>query len=101
MKNSKFNESGQLLAFYLVSIVWAAEIIRRDQLLPNISKLWVDYPHSDISYLTKFFFIVQISYWLHNVPELYFQKVRREEWSSRLTYSFIYLALFTTAYLTK
>lgn len=101
IKHSKFNESGQLLIFYLVSVVWAVEIVRREGYLFSISKLWVDYPHTQMSYLFKFYFIVQIAYWIHSYPELYFQKIKREEIVPRLTYSTLYLVFFIAAYILK
>ncbi|GBN88210.1 Translocating chain-associated membrane protein 1, partial [Araneus ventricosus] len=49
MKHSKFNESGQLLVFYLISLIWGGDIILRDGYLLNISKLWQDYPHNEMT----------------------------------------------------
>lgn len=98
VKHSKFNESGQLLVFYLVSVIWAGEIIRRDHLFSSLSNLWTGYPHLQMTYLFKFFFIVQLSYWLHAFPELYFQKVKKDEVMSRVTYSAMYLILWSLSY---
>ena len=46
--------------------------------MTNITSLWESYPegHTQMMFMYKFFFITQISYWLHTFPELYFQKVR-------------------------
>jgi len=98
IKHSKFNESGQLLIFFIISIAWASEIIRREGYLTSISKLWADYPHLEMTYLFKFYFIIQISYWLHAFPELYFQKVKRDEMGARITYATLYGIFFTAAY---
>ena len=50
----------------------------RENILTNITSLWENYPegHTQMMFMYKFFFITQISYWLHTFPELYFQKVR-------------------------
>ena len=47
VKHSKFNESGQLLVFYLSSVVWGADIILRVRLsadtfvlLPCLPVVW-------------------------------------------------------------
>jgi translocating chain-associated membrane protein 1 len=101
IKHSKFNESGQLLIFFIISLVWAGEIIRREGYLLSISKLWLDYPHSEMTYLFKFYFVIQIAYWLHAFPELYFQKVKRDEMGARITYASLYLIFFTAAYALK
>ncbi|UYV80274.1 TRAM1 [Cordylochernes scorpioides] len=51
MKHNKFNESGQLLVFYLISLVWSADIIRREGYLLNISRLWEHYPNHEMTYV--------------------------------------------------
>merc|ERR1711970_1045018 len=83
IKHTKFNESGQLLSFYIVSLLWAGDIIMRENLF-NIRQLWEGYPHSHMNFMFKFFYIVQIAYWLHIFPELYFQKVKKEDMPARI-----------------
>merc|ERR1719493_189883 len=97
IKHAKFNESGQLLAFYLVSLFWGGDIIIRENLL-NVSALWDGYPHNNMTFLFKFFFIIQISYWLHIFPELYFQKVKKEEMPAKIQYAVLYLAFIGASY---
>jgi len=101
VKMSKFNESGQLLIFYLISVLWGADVIFREGLFFNVSALWKDYPNVPMTFMFKFFFIVQLSYWLHSYPELYFQKVKKEDIASRVTYATIYLATIAVAYATN
>jgi len=98
VKHTKFNESGQLLCFYLVSLVWAGDIILKENLL-SVRSLWEGYPHTNMPFMSKFFFIVQISYWLHIFPELYFQKIKREDMSARIEYASLHLAFIAGAYL--
>jgi len=98
VKHSKFNESGQLVVFYILSVVWGTEIIRREGLWLSLSSLWSGYPHLEMTYMLKFFFIIQLSYWLHSFPELYFQKIKKDEMSSRVTYATLYLFMWTLAY---
>merc|ERR1712209_212202 len=50
IKHAKFNESGQLLAFYITSIVWAGDIVLRENLL-SVASLWEGYPHASMSFL--------------------------------------------------
>ncbi|KAH8026434.1 hypothetical protein HPB51_020418 [Rhipicephalus microplus] len=45
--------------------------------LPSINKLWEGYPHNEMSFMFKFYFIIQLAYWLHCYPELYFQKTKK------------------------
>jgi len=100
IKHAKFNESGQLLAFYLVSLVWGGDIILKENLF-NIASLWEGYPHNNMTFLFKFFFIIQISYWLHVFPELYFQKTKKEDMPPKIQYACLYLAFILSAYLLR
>merc|ERR1712117_508224 len=100
IKQAKFNESGQLLAFYITSIVWAGDIVLRENLL-SVASLWEGYPHASMSFPFKFFFIIQLSYWLHIFPELYFQKVKRDDWAPKIQYACLYLAFILAAYVTS
>uniref|UniRef100_A0A8C6TWP0 Translocating chain-associated membrane protein n=1 Tax=Neogobius melanostomus TaxID=47308 RepID=A0A8C6TWP0_9GOBI len=76
-KHSKFNESGQLSAFYLFSFCWGASILVSENFLSNPVTLWEDYPHTLMPFQMKFFYICQLGYWLHALPELYFQKTKK------------------------
>merc|ERR1712066_481812 len=97
VKYGKFNESGQLLAFYIVSLVWGVDLLLREKIL-NVASLWEGYPHNNMTFLFKFFFIIQISYWLHIFPELYFQKVKKEEMPAKIQYAILYLTFIVASY---
>jgi len=86
-KANKFNESGQLLSFYLTSIFASFYIFRDNGYFQSLSFFWTGYPHSSLTFLTKMFFIMQISYWLHSYPELYFQKVKKEDRPSKIYFA--------------
>ena len=60
VKHSKFNESGQLLIFYFVSAAWGADLIVRES-FANINSLWEGYPHASLSFVGKFYFIIQLA----------------------------------------
>lgn len=51
------------------------------------------------SFQVKFFYLCQLAYWLHSLPELYFQKVRKEEIPRQLQYISLYLLHIAGAYL--
>uniref|UniRef100_A0A0N5AF35 TLC domain-containing protein n=1 Tax=Syphacia muris TaxID=451379 RepID=A0A0N5AF35_9BILA len=105
-KMSKFAESGQLAFFAIYSVIHSGNLflgryILHDLLLyTDITKLWVGYPetHRLLTLHTKLFFIFQIAYWIHQFPEYYFQKVRKEDMRSRTTYSIIFLLFITVGY---
>ncbi|XP_076027413.1 translocating chain-associated membrane protein 1 [Genypterus blacodes] len=98
-KHSKFNESGQLTAFYLFSFGWGANILLNEHFLSNPVSLWEGYPHTLMPFQMKFFFICQMGYWLHTLPELYFQKTKKEDIPRQLVYIFLYLAHIAGAYI--
>jgi len=99
VKFVKFNESGQLLAFFIISLVWAGDIIYKEHLW-NPRNLWEGYPpHESMSFMLKFFFITQIAYWIHVFPELYFQRIKREEQGSKIRYAALHLLFIVPAYI--
>ncbi|CAG0880633.1 unnamed protein product [Darwinula stevensoni] len=101
INHRKFNESGQLLIFYVVSALWGGNIIMKEKLIPGISHLWEGYPthHAAMTFTYKFFFVSQVAYYLHQFPELYFQKVKREDLMNKITVSLVSLFLVVGAYL--
>ncbi|CAL7942871.1 unnamed protein product [Xylocopa violacea] len=100
VKLAKFNESSQLVLFYVLSIIWGVDIIIRDDLLVNISSLWKEYP-VPLSFSSKLFFIGQFAYWLHCYPELYFQRVKKEDIPSRFVQATIGLLFTLAAYISN
>ncbi|KAL7398012.1 hypothetical protein ABVT39_003067 [Epinephelus coioides] len=100
-KHSKFNESGQLAAFYLFSFIWGCSILTAEDFATNPTFLWEGYPHTHMVFQVKFFYICQIAYWLHALPELYFQKVRKEDIPRQLYYICLYVVHITGAYVLK
>jgi translocating chain-associated membrane protein 1 len=98
VKHAKFNESGQLCVFFLTSIFWAGHLIYTEKLITSLTSLWEGYPHIALPFWGKVFFIIQISYWIHNYPELYFQKIKKEDMAPIIVYSSMYLFTLLAAY---
>ncbi|OQR72932.1 translocating chain-associated membrane protein 1 1-like [Tropilaelaps mercedesae] len=99
-KHAKFNASGQLATFYALSTLWAGSILNNDGLLP-LSSLWAGFPgapHNTMLFTEKLFFISQIAYWLHMYAELYFERVKREEYVGRISIATVHVVLFLLAY---
>lgn len=99
VKHSKFNESGQLAFFYAVSAFWGIDLIVRENYVSVISSLWEGYPHATMPFMIKFYYLIQIGYWIHCLPELYFQKVKKEEMAARIHYIILYIIFIGFAYL--
>ncbi|XP_017006623.2 translocating chain-associated membrane protein 1 [Drosophila takahashii] len=98
-KLARFNESGQLVAFYLLSFVWGAHVLLKEGYLGQVAQLWEGFPEHPMSFLHKFYFIVQLAYYLHMLPELYFQKIKtKEEQQPKIVHSISGFTLIVLAY---
>lgn len=97
-KLSRFNESGQLVVFYVMSFLWGLDLIVREQYIGNLQRLWEGYPEHPMIFLHKLFFVIQLAYYAHMLPELYFQKVKRDEQKPRIQHAIGGLFIIGTAY---
>lgn len=97
-KLSRFNESGQLVVFYAMSFLWGFDVIVREQYIGNMAKLWENFPDHPMVFLHKLFFIIQLAYYLHMLPELYFQKVKKDEQRAKIEHALGGFFLIATAY---
>ncbi|XP_050360361.1 translocating chain-associated membrane protein 1 [Nymphalis io] len=95
---SALNESGQLILFQLMTLVWGGDAILREGFIFNISLLWDGYPNHPMSFLLKLWWIVQASYWIHTIPELYFLRIKKDEWSGRIRHAIVAFAFLAMAY---
>lgn len=98
-KLGRFNDSCQLLVFYLISLVWGFDVIIREGYIGQISLLWDKFPEHSMIFLHKLYFVIQLAYYFHILPELYFQKVKKEDHQPKIihsicSFSFIALAYF-------
>uniref|UniRef100_A0A8C5MNP3 Translocating chain-associated membrane protein n=1 Tax=Leptobrachium leishanense TaxID=445787 RepID=A0A8C5MNP3_9ANUR len=99
VKQSRFNESGQLAVYHLVSVFWSLYVAGTEGYLSNPKTLWESYPHVYLPFQVKFFYLCQLAYWLHALPELYFQKVKKEEIPRQLQYIVLYIFHIAGAYM--
>jgi len=98
-KLARFNDSCQLLVFYLMSCIWGLDVIIREGYFSQLSLLWDQFPEHPMIFLHKLFFIIQLAYYFHMLPELYLQKVKKEDQQPKIihaicSFSFIALAYF-------
>uniref|UniRef100_A0A8C0TTC0 TLC domain-containing protein n=1 Tax=Canis lupus familiaris TaxID=9615 RepID=A0A8C0TTC0_CANLF len=98
-KQSRFNESGQFSAFYLVSCVWGTSILVSENCLSDPTLLWRAPPHNMMTFQMKFFYISQLAYWFHAFPELYFQRIKKQDVPRQLVYIGLHLFHIAGAYL--
>ncbi|XP_037364153.1 translocating chain-associated membrane protein 1-like 1 [Talpa occidentalis] len=98
-KQSRFNESGQFSAFYLVSCVWGTFILASEDCLADPALLWRARAHRVMTFQMKFFYIAQLAYWFHAFPELYFQRTKKQDLPRQLVYIGLHLFHIAGAYL--
>lgn len=82
-----------------MSFLWGIDVIIRENYFGKISQLWSNYPMHPMSFLHKLFFIIQLAYYFHMLPEIYFQRVKKEDQQPKIihaicSFSFIALAYF-------
>lgn len=99
-KLAVFATSGQLAVFYLISAGWGLDLAIKEHFIPDIARLWSDYP-APMPFMLKLYIIVQLAYNLHEIPELYFQKTKREEYTGKAVQSVTALVLIYIPYLLK
>lgn len=98
-KQSRFNEAGQFGAFYLVSCAWGTCVLVAEGCLEEPARLWRAAPPGTMTFQVKFFYVAQLAYWFHAVPELYFQRTRKQDLPRRLVYIGLHLFHIAGAYL--
>ncbi|XP_054998545.1 translocating chain-associated membrane protein 1-like 1 isoform X2 [Sorex araneus] len=98
-KQSRFNEAGQFSAFYLVSCVWGTLVLLSENCLADPTLLWRAQPHRMMTFQMKFFYVSQLAYWFHALPELYFQRTRKQDLPRQLIYIGLHLFHIAGAYL--
>lgn len=82
-----------------MSCVWGLDVIIREGYFSQLSLLWDRYPEHPMIFLHKLFFVIQLAYYFHMLPELYLQKVKKEDQQTKIihaicSFSFIALAYF-------
>ncbi|CAG9864353.1 unnamed protein product [Phyllotreta striolata] len=92
-----FTTSGHLSIFYFASAALGLDIVVKENLLFDVAKLWTDYP-APMLMLAKAYIIAQLAYNLHEIPELYFQKAKKEEYFGKTVQSIAAIGLIYVPY---
>lgn len=81
-----------------MSFLWGADVILREGYIGKAALLWENYPQHPMIFLHKLFFIIQLAYYLHMLPELYFQKVKKEDQQPKIIQSIVSFSFVALAY---
>lgn len=95
---SALNESGQLVIFHFATLLWGGDAIFREKFIWDIPQLWQGYPNHPMSFMLKLWWVVQAAYWIHAIPELYFQKIKKDEWAGRIRQAAVAFTFVALAY---
>lgn len=100
---ARFCESSHLAPISAISFAAAVYNLYELGLHKDFSLLWQGYPdtHRYLTLYSKLFFIGQVSFWIHQFPEFYLQKLKKEEMKDRTVYSVLFLVFISLAYFTK
>ncbi|KAG7239669.1 hypothetical protein INR49_028605 [Caranx melampygus] len=99
-----WKDSATILFYFFIAIILHAVV--QEYLLDKVNRRLhlsksknTKFNESGQLFQVKFFYLTQLAYWIHALPELYFQKVRKEEISRQLQYICLYLLHISAAYL--
>lgn len=87
-----------MIFFYAMSFLWGFDVILREGYIGKAALLWENYPEHPMIFLHKLFFIIQLAYYLHMLPELYFQKVKKEDQQPKIIQSIVSFSFVALAY---
>lgn len=96
-KLSVFSQSGQLAIYYLFASVWGLDILIREGYILSPTLLWADYP-APLSAQHKLILLIQIAYSIHELPELYLQRVPQAQIFNSAITSVVSAVFVTTLY---
>ncbi|KAF1757896.1 hypothetical protein GCK72_014353 [Caenorhabditis remanei] len=97
----KFGESFHQLFFVAYSLGHALFLISEQlENFIDIKRIWLGYPaeHRVMTASYKIFFLLQLAYWVHQFPEFYFQKLKREEIRQKTVQAFVHIIFISAAY---
>lgn len=84
--------------FYLISCVWGLNVIVREGYFGQLALLWDKFPDHPMIFLHKLFFIIQLAYYFHMLPELYLQKVKKEDQQPKIIHAIVSFSFIALAY---
>ncbi|EFP04906.1 hypothetical protein CRE_30007 [Caenorhabditis remanei] len=97
----KFGESFHQLFFVAYSLGHALFLISEQlENFIDIKRIWLGYPaeHRVMTASYKIFFLLQLAYWVHQFPEFYFQKLKREEIRQKTVQALVHIIFISAAY---
>ncbi|ORY94640.1 TLC domain-domain-containing protein [Syncephalastrum racemosum] len=96
-KRQRFAEQGFMFTIYTVSWITGMYIIYNSPYWLNTSQFWIDYPHILLPRLTKYYYLMQISFWFQQLYTIQMEKPRKDH-LAMVSHHFITITLLITSY---
>ncbi|KAM5356944.1 hypothetical protein ACJ41O_003590 [Fusarium nematophilum] len=96
-KLNRFTEQAWLLTYYSVFWPMGMYIYYHSSYFLNLERLWTDWPDRELSGLAKYYFLVQLSFWLQQIAVLHIEEKRKDYWMV-LTHHFVTIGLIWSCY---
>ncbi|KDN40447.1 LAG1-domain-containing protein [Tilletiaria anomala UBC 951] len=97
----RFAEQGWCVLFYVPSLSLSLWVASRQPYWPlKTEHLWIGYPHAQIDGLTKFYYLAQLGFWLHQIFVLNVE-TKRKDYLQMFAHHIITVALIVFSYFTN
>ncbi|RUP45308.1 TLC domain-containing protein [Jimgerdemannia flammicorona] len=93
----RFAEQGWSFLYYVVFWTLGMYVMYQGPHWFNVSHYWIDYPHTPISKICKWYYLVQFAFWVQQVFVLNIEE-RRKDFTAMLTHHIITCVLMASSY---
>ncbi|KAI3383102.1 hypothetical protein SNEBB_006677 [Seison nebaliae] len=97
-KSAMYNVAGHLVTYHLISVFLTVYLLSQSNVHLNFAQVWKSYPEP-MNMFTKIFFLIQIAYWLHWIPEVFLSKLKYEVGFYVVVESILNICCFLAAYI--
>ncbi|KAK7206414.1 TLC domain-containing protein [Myxozyma melibiosi] len=94
---ARFAEQAWSLAYYLVLTPLGTYLAYNSPYWFNLDGLWLDWPHRELQPLFKFYYLVQLAFWLQQIFVLNIEK-RRKDFTQMFTHHIVTSVLLVASY---
>jgi hypothetical protein len=101
IKSKKLCEAALYFFFYVFSVIWGLMVIQSEAWPLATRSFWIDYPLHEFSPFFKYYYIFQLSFYLHQSIVLVFLDGKRKDWVELGVHHAVTLTLITISYLLR
>jgi len=97
---SEFMSLGSTLPYHIAIVIGAFYVMKEEGLLLDPMALLTTVPAVEMPMLMKFYWLLILSFALHQYPEMYFMRVKNEEMPNKIIGYTAFIVPMTAAYIT-